>query len=470
MNAPVTPFSGFLFGAAPHLPEPSRPSPPQPEVVPPSPEPEPPPEGSPNWGLWIFLLGLVGGAALWAYSNQTKIGGPSGPVNVANTVTVDSGPLEKKLRVGGTLAATKFAAITSPRMRGPRDAGRSSLTLMTLAEPGTIVKAGDMVASFELKWLEDHIDDVESRVVQDKATVSKREADILLEKETSRQAAITAKAEYEKAKLDLRTAPVRSEIEAEVLKNLAQENEASWKQLEQERSLQSEAHRAELRAAQIGVEEENLHLERHQRDFERMEIITPVSGLVVTEPMYKGGGQFQQAAEGDQIYPGALFMRVVNLDEMVLQASINQVDVHAVRIGQRAVVRLDAYPDLKLEGRVVSIGAIASESGGGRFGRGGSGLYVKSVPVEIAVEADDDRLIPDLSASADILLEEPVEGLLAPREAVRRDENGSFVLVRSGTGFERRDVTVRDRSTTHVLIEDGVAKGEELLIGDPPKA
>jgi multidrug efflux pump subunit AcrA (membrane-fusion protein) len=119
---------------------------------------------------------------------------------------------------------------------------------------------------------------------------------------------------------------------------------------------------------------------------------------------------------------------------------------------------------------VVSIGAIASQSGGGRFGRGGSGLYVKSVPVEIAVETHDDRLIPDLSASADILLEEPIDGLLAPREAVRNDEKGSFVLVRSGQGFERRDVTIKDRNTTHVLIEDGVAQGDELLIGDPPQA
>jgi len=407
---------------------------------------------------------------LWAYSNQTKIGGPTGPVEIANTVTVDSGRLEKKLRVGGALTATKFAAITAPRMRGPRDAGKTSLTLMTLAEPGTIVKAGTVVASFELKWLEDHIDDIGSRVVQDKATVSKREADILLEKETSRQAAVTAKAEYEKAKLDLRTAPVRSEIEAEVLKNLAQENEAAWKQLEDERKLKSNSHTAELRAAQIGVEEQTLHLERHQRDFERMEIVTPVGGLVVTEPMYKGGGQFQQAAEGDQIYPGALFMRIVNLDEMVLEASLNQVDVHSVRIGQRAKVRLDAYPDLELEGRVVRVGAIASQSGGGRFGRGGSGLYVKSVPIEISVETADERLIPDLSASADILIDEPVEGLVAPREAVRSDEKGSFVLVRSGEGYERRDVKVADRSTTPVLIEDGVAKGDELLMGAPPQA
>lgn len=469
MNAPSFLQSGIFFGAAPHLPEPTRPSSPQPEIVPSPPDPERP-QKQRNWGAWLFVLGIVGGAAYWALANQTKVGGPAGPVNVANTVTVDSGRLEKKLRVGGAITATNFAAITSPRMRGPRDAGRSALTLMHLAEPGSIVKAGDIVASFELKWLEDHIDDVESGVVQDKATVAKREADIMLEKETSRQAAITAKAEFEKARLDLRTAPVRSEIEAEVLKNLAQENEAAWKQLEEERKLKQQSHQAELRAAQIGVEEQKLHLARHQRDFERMEIVSPVSGLVVTEPMYKGSGQFQQAAEGDQIYPGALFMRVVNLDDMVLEASLNQVDVHQVRIGQLAKVRLDAYPDIELEGRVVSIGAIASQSGGGRFGRGGSGLYVKSVPVEIAIETGDDRLIPDLSASADILLDDPVEGLLAPREAIRSDANGSFVMVRSGQSFVRRDVTVRDRNTTHVLIEDGVSKGDELLIGDPPEA
>ncbi len=469
MTAPDAQPTGIFFGAAPSLPEPIRPAAPQPEPVPSPPEPEEPPTER-NWGVWLFIVGVLGGAALWALNNDVKIGGPTGPVNVANTVKVDTGALEKKLRVGGAITATNYAAITSPRMRGPRDAGSSSLTLMTLAEPGSMVKAGDIVAKFELKWLEDHIDDVQSGVVQDEAAVSKREADILLERETSRQAAITAKAEYEKAKLDLRTAPVRSEIEAEVLKNLAQENEAAWLQLEEERKMQARKHEAELRALQIGVEEQTLHLERHLRDFDRMTIAAPVSGLVVIEPMYKGGGQFQQAAEGDQIYPGALFMRIVNLDEMVLEATLNQVDVQYIRIGQAAKVRIDAYPDIELEGRVVRVGAIASQSSGGGFGRGGSGLYVKSVPVEIAIVADDARLIPDLSGSADILLEDVSEGLLAPREAVRNDGNGTFVMVRSGTGYVRREVKIRDRNTTHVLIEDGVSQGEELLIGDPPQA
>ncbi|MBI1353045.1 MAG: HlyD family efflux transporter periplasmic adaptor subunit [Acidobacteria bacterium] len=467
MNAPALPFHLTFFGAAPHLPEPALPQT-TPESDPGAPDPTPP-EKKGSWGPWLLLLGILGGAATWALTNQAKIGGPSGPVAVANTVVVKAGELDKKLRVGGTITATEFAAITSPRMRGPRDAGRSSLTLMSLAEPGSMVHAGDNVAEFELKWLEDHIDDRTSAVVQSKATVAKRKADILLEQETSRQAAVTAQAEYEKAKLDLRTAPVRSQIEAEVLKNTAEEAEATWKQLEEERKLKETSQKAELRAAEIGVEEDVLHLQRHQNDFLKMKVAAPVSGLVVIEPMYKGGGQFQQAAEGDQIYPGALFMRIVNLDHMVLTASLNQVDVHSIHMGQTAKVHLDAYPELELEGRVVSIGAIASESSGGGFGRGGSGLYVKSVPVEIAIHSDDTRVIPDLSASADILLEDPSSGLLAPREAIREDDKGSFVLVRTGQKFERRNVTLGEQNTTHVLIKDGVAEGDELLIGAPPE-
>ena len=470
MNPPAWSQQPIFFGAAPNLPEPVRPAPtPGPEIVPDAPDPAPPQKQG-SWGPWLLLLGIVGGAAVWALSNQAKIGGPSGPVNIVNTVVVSTGELEKKLRVGGTITATEFAAITSPRMRGPRDAGRSSLTLMSLAEPGSVVKVGDQIAEFELKWLEDHIDDTQSRVVQSEAAVAKRDADILLEQETTRQAAVTAKAEYEKAKLDLRTAPVRSEIEAEILKNTAAEAEATWKQLEEERKMQRAAHEAERRAAEIGVEEDNLHLERHQNDFLKMKVTAPVSGLVVIEPMYKGGGQFQQASEGDQIYPGALFMRVVNLDQMVLTASLNQVDVHSIRIGQEATIRLDAYPDLELQGRVVSVGAIASESSGGGFGRGGAGLYVKSVPVDIAIDTKDNRLIPDLSASADILLEDPVTGLMAPREAVRQDADGTFVLIRSGQGFVRRNISVGDANTTHVLIKEGVGEGDELLIGAPPQA
>ena len=448
--------------AAP-LPEPSRPT--APEVVPGG--PKQPQRG----GMWLLAAGLLVGAGAWlALNNQGAVSGPATPTGVVRTAKVDVGSLETTLRVGGALQARNYASISAPRMRGPRDSGRTDLTLMELVQPGSIVKPGEVVARFELKWLEDHIDDRESAMTQSQAQVEKQRAEIMILRETDRQAAVNAKAEYDKAELDLRTAEVRSEIEAEVLANLAQQAKATWQQLEHANTLKEDSHAADLETYKIQVAEDRLHVERHQRDYEKMEVIAPLGGLVVMETMYKGSGQFGQTSEGDQVYPGARFMRVVDTSEMILSAEVNQVDIQNIRMGQTATIRLDAYPDLELEGRITAIGAIAETGGGGksRYSRGSSGLYLKTVPVEISIDTPDERVIPDLSASADILIQQQGEGVLVPREAVRSDTDGSFVWVRSGQGFQRRAVQPGSANDTHTLVESGLQSGEEVLVSERP--
>ena len=168
-------------------------------------------------------------------------------------------------------------------MRGPRDAGRSDMTLMSLAEAGTIVKAGDVVATFELKWLEDHMEDREADVVQAKAAYQVRAAEIMILKETERQARTNAKAEHQKSLLDLKRAEVQSAIEAEILKNVSDEAEINWKQLIEEGQIMEEVHRADLKHQELEVREDELHLERHERDYDNLSIQSPIDGMVVLE-------------------------------------------------------------------------------------------------------------------------------------------------------------------------------------------
>lgn len=382
------------------------------------------------------------------------------------------GQLSKTLRVGGTVETLDYAAIRVPQLRGPRDSGRADLTIMTLAEAGSLVKAGDVVAEFELRWLEDHIEDRLSVVSTAKANYRKLEADTLILKETERQGRLTAKAEFDKAALDVRTAEVRSEIEAEVLRNMAAEAKATWEQLEEEGALMEIVHGTSLRGQELIVREEVLHVERHERDYERLRVQTPIDGMIVRETMFNRSGQFSQSKEGDQIYPGALFMRIVDVANMVLAASVNQVDSQAVRIGNRAVVELDAYPGERFAGRVVDLGAVATSSGGGRsrFRRPSSGEFVKQIPVRILIEDKDERILPDLSASADVVLERVGSGVLVPREAVRRNaEDGSLrVWVSDGEEFLERGVQIGGWSDTDALVTSGLRAGEEVLLSDPP--
>jgi hypothetical protein len=152
---------------------------------------------------------------------------------------------------------------------------------------------------------------------------------------------------------------------------------------------------------------------------------------------------------------------------MVINAAVNQVDVQNMRLGQRAKIRFDAFPGLELPGHVVTIGAITKSAGT-------RGAFKKEVAVRLRLDKLDPRIIPDLSVSADIVLEEADSATVVPAEALMSDASVAgaqpkpFVMVRGANGaWIRRDVQVGLVSNTHAAIREGLKPGEAVAL-EPP--
>ena len=184
-----------------------------------------------------------------------------------------------------------------------------------------------------------------------------------------------------------------------------------------------------------------------------------MGGLVVMKPIYRNGEQ-GQVQIGDQISPGQLFMRIVDLSEMELQATINQTESELVRIGQRATVHFDAYPDLMLKGKVTAVGSLAA--GGRRVN-----YYIRRIPVRIALEGTDPRVIPDSSASADVVVGEQGDSIIVPRQAVVEGDGKSVVYVKRAGSFLAREVEIGMYSNTEAAVISGLEAGDEVALERP---
>lgn len=475
-------------GAPLPSPRPARPGP-----VPVEEPAAPPRKGPGGWPTWLLLL-LGAGAGWWLYSQTnaagdaltaTSGGGPGGAL--VRTAKVSSGDLDDTIRLAGTIAARSFAAIRAPQIsRGRRSGGGGGgagiaggggggaggagggLTIVAMAEPGSKVAKGQVVAQFDRQSQQQAIDDQEANVVQAGAIIDSTRARLMIEMETKRQAMVTAKAEYEKAKMDARKSEVKSEIEAEILKNLVQQGEAAYKQLEQEVKLLETAHAAAIRQAEIDKSQEQIDLRRAQQNASFLVVKTPISGVVVMQTIFRGGS-FAQVALGDEVFPGAYFMQVVDPGSMVLEARVNQADSQKIRVGSPAEVRLDAYPDNVWPGRVVSIAAMTGGGGDGRS-RTGGGDFVREITVTVEILENSELIIPDLSASADVRLRKVEDVVIAPREALDRDGDSWYVMVRNAArnAFERRPVEVTTVTDTHVAVASGLREGEEVALEPPP--
>ena len=252
------------------------------------------------------------------------------------------------------------------------------MTLLELAKAGTPVKAGDVVAQFDPENQLQRLDDYRDSVVQLRNSIRKMEANLAAAKEAHDQQVRAARADWQKALLDLKTIKVRSEIDAEKLRLTAEEADLKYKQLVTEQALVEESQRASIRASELVLAQSAIELERAQNNVKRMAMTAPINGIVVIANLVLNG-DLRQIREGDQVAAGQPVLYVVDTGSMALSGAANQVDAERMRLGMRATVRLDAYPGLNIAGTVVGIGAMAKVSA---FRAG----YVGEIPVRLRID------------------------------------------------------------------------------------
>ena len=374
------------------------------------------------------------------------------------TAVVRSGTLSRTIRVTGTVAAAESAVLRAPYLHGNRSRGSPSdfnLELMQLIEPGRSVREGDVVAVFDNENMRNRLDNDEADVAEAQGAVSRLRADQQARYEAHEQKIRVARAAVDSAILDLKTARVRSQIDAQKIALTLEEARATLEALKVQSVHLKASQAAQLRSAELELERATVDARRARSNLERLTVRAPMDGLVVAEQVYRNG-QFAQIRQGDQLRPGQPYVRIADLGRMAVEATVNQVDATDLRTGQPVTVRFDAFPDLALAGRVDRVGAMA-RSGGSRAG------YVADIPLTIMLAQTDPRVLPDLTASGDIQVA-TADSTILPRQAVF-DERTAFV--RTAVGWERRELEVELTDHLEAAVKSGVLPGETVALERP---
>jgi len=468
-------------------PVPVTPAPqPGPKVVPPKVHPAPPHRR--RTGLWTAVIALMlmgAGAAYYLKTQADAKAATKGAGVTVSTLVLSLSDVTATVRVNGSVAAQNFAALLAPRIAGSRsgfnrggDSGSTAgppggggggggggpmgdftLVLMKLAKPGIRVKTGEVVAEFDPQNQLQRLDDYKDSAIQLDNTVRKMMANLASVKEAHDQSVRSAKADWDRALLDLKTVDIRSAIDAEKFKLTAEENEAKYKQLVAESNLVEESQRAQIRSSQLNSDQSKIEMQRAEANVQKMTMKSPMDGIVVMQSIVRNG-EFGQIREGDQVQAGQPFVQIVDPSSMVLNATVNQVDAERLRLGMKATIHMDAYPDIELPGTLLGIGAMAK---GSTF----RARYVGEIPVRIKIEKMDGRVIPDLTGSAEIILGSERNTVVVPRSAVFAEEDGSYVFVQGPEGWVKKKVELGLPSYTQVAIKSGVQKGDVIALQRP---
>ena len=368
------------------------------------------------------------------------------------SVVVKRGDFRHSLRLSGSVSAVQSYNVQAPRLSGQM---ASSMVMTKIVRNGAQVRVGDVLVELDrqnqLKSILDKQAECDNLVQQ----IRKKQADQAASRAADETDLKGAEVDVQTSRVEMRKNEVIPGYQAEINKVNLAEAEAKLKQLRDTFALKREAQAAELRILEIQRDRARMAADYAQGNIENMTVKSPMAGLAVLTPVYKGS-RMVDPQEGDEVRSGSAIMVVVNPSEMQVTARVNQVDISKVQVGQSAEVRLDAYPDLIFPGKVESISAIGTPS-----------TYLKRIryfSVTISIQGSNPKLLPDLTAAVDLQLENVKDALILPREAVVFQDGEALVEALENGKPKPQEVKLGPVSECELVIASGIKEGMTVLL------
>jgi HlyD family secretion protein len=218
-----------------------------------------------------------------------------------------------------------------------------------------------------------------------------------------------------------------------------------------------EFYRAAVQSAERRVDAARTALRAAEAALEQTSIQAPIEGFLVLQEIPLDTGK-RKPQVGDSVWSGQPIATIPDLSQMIVETRVREVDLHRVATGLEAAIEVEAYPDLRLAGRIDFIGSLAEPEADAPW---------KYFAVRVGLERSDPRLRPGMSARIAYALDRAADVVVLPIDAVFTAGDRSVCYVRRDGTIWEEPVGLGKRNETHVEIRSGVAPGEEVLLVVP---
>ncbi len=215
----------------------------------------------------------------------------------------------------------------------------------------------------------------------------------------------------------------------------------------------------QFEASKAAYESAEAQFLQAQDQFNKTVICSPISGRVTQVNIKEG----ETVIIGTMNYPGTVLMVVADLSKMQALVEVDETDLLAVKIGQEAIVRVDALPDTTFPGKVTKIGympvtkSVATEQTATNF------------EVEVTLDSTAPELRPGMTVHTEIITAQLDSVLVVPIQAVGRRtikgrERETVFLVKEGRAV-LTPIRTGNSSDTDVEVIEGLNPDDEVIVG-----
>jgi len=373
----------------------------------------------------------------------------SGTVQVTK---VKRGTFMEEVTDQGTVKAVNSLSVPAPTISYRYGA----LKIAKIVDDGGEVNKGDTIMIFDPSEIKRAIIQAEQQLEIAKAEYEKMKS--------------TQQSEIEDLEADLELAHISQEISKTNFETSVYEPEATKKEIKLKLESATIAlnrakeqienkkviHHEDLLQKSLAIRQLTATLADANSSLASLIVLSPVNGITIKEENWTTG---QKWAVGDQPYPGSNLIELPDLAAMMAEAKINEVDVSKVAAGQRVEIRLDAYSDSIYAGEVESVANLAQNKD--------YKSKIKVFPVHIKISGHSKTLLPGLSVSCRIIVNEVKGVLMIPLEALFKDQLDEYVYVKSGSSFKRHNIKTAAINTDFAMIKEGLDENDVIALSDP---
>ena len=138
----------------------------------------------------------------------------------------------------------------------------------------------------------------------------------------------------------------------------------------------------------------------------------------------------------------------------IISVTLSEIDVPKVKVGQKATVSFDSISDKTFTGKVATIDRIGSVS-----------TSVTSYPVNIKLDSTSEDILPNMAATANIILDVKSDVLTVPSGAIVTQNDQNFARVLINGKEEQVEVEIGLSSDTQTEIISGISEGDTVITG-----
>jgi multidrug efflux pump subunit AcrA (membrane-fusion protein) len=181
--------------------------------------------------------------------------------------------------------------------------------------------------------------------------------------------------------------------------------------------------------------------------YEQADVTSPISGIV-TKRYLDEGAEVSPPSPGPGM--GTALIRVINMDQVKVVVNVVEEDLGKISLGQKATMKVDAYPERTFLGRVSLISPVVNQ-------------LTRTADVEITLPNPEHLLKPGMFAQVEISLGKKDDLILIPAYSILQEGERKRVFVVMDGKAIPRDVETGISQKGWVEIKSGLSENDSLI-------